>query len=214
MIKRIRRVFGVLREALRRFDDDDHAVYAGHMAFTLLLSFGPFVVCAILLAGYLDPEAEAHLISMIGSLESSALIPAPMAELLVKVVEGVAPKARAVTANSEQWWLLWVTAGVGLYAGSSAFEAARNGFNEAYDVRDKRHVVYRRMQSHLLALFIATLFAVISFSFVTASIGLQVFHAAQGGAEGGSSTSLASCCWAPWSSWWRCCSPRCCWAST
>ncbi|MEM9726152.1 MAG: YihY/virulence factor BrkB family protein [Pseudomonadota bacterium] len=172
-MRQLRWTFGVIREALRRFDDDDHMVYAGHMAFTLLLSFGPFVVCAILLAGYLDASAEARLLGMVVSLQQSALIPAPMAELLTGVIEGVAPKARAVTADQEQWWLLWVTAAVGLYAGSSAFEAARNGFNEAYDVRDKRHVIYRRIQSHLLALFIATLFALISFTFVALSIALQ-----------------------------------------
>lgn len=179
MNRRIRWIFGVAREALRRFSDDDHAVYAGHMAFTLLLSFGPFVVCSILLASYVDPEASTRLIGMIASLKESALIPAPMAELFTGVVEGVAPNAAKVQNNQEQWWLVWVTAGVGLYAGSSAFEAARNGFNEAYDVRDKRHVVYRRMQSHLLALFIATLFVVISFAFVTASIGFQTVSAAR-----------------------------------
>lgn len=180
MNKRIRWIFGVGREALRRFSDDDHAVYAGHMAFTLLLSFGPFVVCSILLASYVDPEASSRLIGMIASLKESALIPAPMAELFINVVKGVAPRAEhLVNDGSQQWWLIWVTAGVGLYAGSSAFEAARNGFNEAYDVRDKRHVVYRRVQSHLLALFIAALFVLVSFAFVTVSIGFQTVQAAQ-----------------------------------
>ncbi|MEL6979150.1 MAG: YihY/virulence factor BrkB family protein [Pseudomonadota bacterium] len=179
MIKRIRWMIGVVKEALRRFADDDHAVYAGHMAFTMLLSFGPFVVCAILLASYVDPLAEQHLQEMIASLKESALIPAPMAQLFADVVAGVAPNARAVTENQEQWWLVWVTAAVGLYAGSSAFEAARNGFNEAYDVKDRRSVVFRRLQSHVLALCIASLFVLVSSAFVAASIVFSSVQEAQ-----------------------------------
>ncbi len=177
MFRGIRYAYAVFNEALRRFVDDDHAVYAGHMAFTLLLSFGPFVVCAILLAIQVDPLAAEHLITMIRSLEESALVPQPMAELMTSVVQGVAPDPEAMQVGGGDIVVIIVTAVIGLYAGSSAFEAARNGFNEAYDTRDKRNVVFRRAQTYLLALFVATLFVAASALFVTLTVGLDVFAA-------------------------------------
>ena len=168
---------------MRRFADDDHAVYAGHMAFTLLMSLGPFIICAIILAQQIEPEAAAHLITVIESFRDGALIPTPMAELLIKLVQGIAPKADEVRLTSGDWYHVMILAGIGLYAGSSAFEAARNGFNEAYDTRDRRHFIFRRFQSHLLALVIALLFVLTSAVFVTAtfSIGAAAANIDQSG---------------------------------
>lgn len=164
---------GIFKEAFRRFGDDDHVVYAGHMAFTLLLSFGPFVVCAILLSKQFDPFADLHLIEMLRQLEENALLPKAMADLFVGVIEQVSPGIGEVANLGENWPLLLVPALVGLYAGSSAFEAARNGFNEAYDVRDRRFFLFRRAQSHLLALALAILFVLASTGFVTVTVGFN-----------------------------------------
>ncbi|MCI4665615.1 MAG: YihY/virulence factor BrkB family protein [Neomegalonema sp.] len=182
MIRRIKYVYAVFMEALRRFADDDHAVYSGHMAFTLLLSFGPFVVCAILLSMQFDPNAAIHLASMIKSLEASALVPKPMAELMVNVVQGVAPNPEMVGSSSNIITIV-ITAVIGLYAGSSAFEAARNGFNEAYDTRDKRNVVFRRAQTYLLSIFVASLFVAASILFVTLTVGFDIFGLIRSGAS-------------------------------
>ncbi len=181
MGNRVRYAIGVFREAMRRFVDDDHAVYAGHMAFTMLLSLGPFIVCSIILAQQFDPLAATHLIEMIEQLRASALIPGPMANLLIALVENVAPDpdVAVTTVENQGWWVIWVSAAVGLYAGSSAFEAARNGFNEAYDTRDKRFFLFRRFQSHLLALSIASLFVMASVGFVTVTISFNAFAEAQ-----------------------------------
>ncbi|MEL6317657.1 MAG: hypothetical protein AAFR16_08485, partial [Pseudomonadota bacterium] len=100
MLGRAKYAIGVVREAFRRFDDDDHAVYAGHMAFTLLLSFGPFVICAILLARFFDPDASAHLIGLIALLKDSAILPNAIADLLINVVDTVAPQAEAMAENA------------------------------------------------------------------------------------------------------------------
>lgn len=210
MFRSIRYAFAVFKEAMRRFADDDHAVYAGHMAFTLLLSFGPFIVCAIMLAAQIDPLASTHLKAMIVSLNDSALVPDPMANLLVSVVDGVAPdpiaaargamsealadgalapaplagfataagkifESQLSTTGGGDILVIAITAIIGLYAGSSAFEAARNGFNEAYDTRDKRNVVFRRAQTYLLSLAIATLFIVASGLFVLLTVNFDIF---------------------------------------
>lgn len=172
MRRRARYWFGVMNEAMRRFTDDDHAVYAGHMAFTLLMSLGPFIICAIILAQQIDAAAADHLIALIESLRDGSLIPVPMAKLLIQLVQGVAPDAEATQLTSGDWWRVAILAGIGLYSGSSAFEAARNGFNEAYDTRDRRHFIFRRFQSHLLALAIATLFVITSAVFITAAFSI------------------------------------------
>ncbi|MEM9726153.1 MAG: YihY/virulence factor BrkB family protein, partial [Pseudomonadota bacterium] len=51
-----------------------------------------------------------------------------------------------------------ISAAVGLWAGSNAFEAARIGFNLAYDVREDRHFVRRRLESLALAAAAACVF--------------------------------------------------------
>ncbi|MBX2855789.1 MAG: YihY/virulence factor BrkB family protein, partial [Rhodobacteraceae bacterium] len=219
MRSRIRYGVGVANEAWRRFIDDDHFVYAGHMAFTLLLSFGPFIVCAILLVQHFDPLAAPHFVEMIESVEGR-LIPEPMADVLKRVIASVAPGDMAIaicgpeqvqatvqatlasngstgpctpqqvadalsklgeSSNVQSSFVqpsdgggvdysgmlaLAVTIFVGLYAASSAFEAARNGFNEAYDVKDRRGFLWKRFQSHLLALVLVGLFVFVSLGFV------------------------------------------------
>ncbi|MEO1291767.1 MAG: YihY/virulence factor BrkB family protein [Pseudomonadota bacterium] len=171
-----RYIFAVVRETFRRFDDDDQLSYAGHLAFTLLLSFGPFVVCLILAAEALVPNSVESLQGMIEAMQESLLIPANMADVLLSVINAVASQD---PSQNENLLLVVISGLVGLWAGSNAFESARKGFNEAYDVRDKRKLPAKRAQSLLLAALMASLFIVLAVAIVVTTITLGVIGAAE-----------------------------------
>ncbi|MEO1294139.1 MAG: YhjD/YihY/BrkB family envelope integrity protein [Pseudomonadota bacterium] len=59
-----------------------------------------------------------------------------------------------------------ISAMVGLWAGSNAFEAARIGFNKAYDVKEDRPFMKRRLQSLTLAAAAASVFVLQAFLIV------------------------------------------------
>ncbi|MEO1329985.1 MAG: YihY/virulence factor BrkB family protein [Pseudomonadota bacterium] len=176
MMRRLKYLFGVTKEAFRRFEDDDHVAYAGYMAFTLLLSFGPFVVCLILAAEALAPESVDSLKGMIVAFKDGMLIPDNMASVLLGVIEAVSSDSGA---QNENIILVVISGLVGLWAGSNAFESARKGFNEAYDVRDKRGFSIKRLQSLLLAAVMASLFIMLSLAIVITSLTLGVLGASQ-----------------------------------
>ncbi|MEL6279414.1 MAG: YhjD/YihY/BrkB family envelope integrity protein [Pseudomonadota bacterium] len=177
MTQSIRYTFGVVKEALRRFDNDDQLSYAGHLAFTLLLSFGPFIVCLILAAEALVPNSVDSLKGMIEAMRQGMLVPDNMADVLLNVVDAV---AKDDPTKSDNTLLLIVSGLVGLWAGSNAFESARKGFNEAYDVRDERKLPAKRFQTLFLAAVMATLFILMTISIVLTTIGLGVVGVADG----------------------------------
>ncbi|MCI4661008.1 MAG: YihY/virulence factor BrkB family protein [Neomegalonema sp.] len=172
-----RYIWGVTKETLRRFDNDDQLSYAGHLAFTLLLSFGPFVVVLILAAEALVPDSVSTLKGMILAMQENLIIPNTMADVLVGVIDSVANNQ---SGKSQNLLLVLISGLVGLWAGSNAFESARKGFNEAYDVRDTRKLPAKRMQSLLLAAVMASLFILLAVSIVVATITLGVLGAAEG----------------------------------
>ncbi|MEL6979151.1 MAG: YihY/virulence factor BrkB family protein [Pseudomonadota bacterium] len=144
----------LVRTAWRRFGEDNSFALSGYLAYTGLLSFFPFMIFLIVSA------------SMIVGLETSltlvdemfALTPGPVAETLQPVLTSI--------IESKTGLLALIAAVVGLWAGSNAFEAARVGFNLAYDVREDRHFVRRRLQSLTLAATAAFVFISLAFLIV------------------------------------------------
>lgn len=182
MRRSIRYLFGVVKEALRRFENDDQLSYAGHLAFTLLLSFGPFIVCLILAAEALVPHSVDSLKGMIEAMRQGLLVPDNMADVLLGVIDAVASDTVGPdgTPKSNNTLLLAISGLVGLWAGSNAFESARKGFNEAYDVRDERKLPAKRFQTLFLAALMASLFIMMTLSIVLTTIGLGVVGVADG----------------------------------
>ena len=132
--------------AWRRFVEDNSFALAGYLAYTGLLSFFPFMIFMIVTTSYLvGPESSRAVVD-----EMFAFAPTQVTQTLKPVLETI--------IASKTGLLALVAALVGLWAGSNAFEAARIGFNLAYDVREDRHFVRRRVESLALAATAACVF--------------------------------------------------------
>lgn len=167
----------LLRVAWRRFVEDNSFALAGYLAYTGLLSFFPFMIFLIVSASFLvGPESSRALVD-----EMFALAPDEVTQTLKPVLETI--------IASKTGLLALVAAIVGLWAGSNAFEAARIGFNMAYDVREDRHFVRRRLESLALAATAACVFVSLAFLIVLwpviarlissdqeVSLGFQAFY--------------------------------------
>lgn len=167
----------LIRVAWRRFVEDNSFALAGYLAYTGLLSFFPFMIFLIVSASFIvGPESSRAVVD-----EMFALAPAEVTQTLKPVLETI--------IASKTGLLALVAALVGLWAGSNAFEAARIGFNLAYDVREDRHFVRRRLESLAFAGSAAVVFVSLAFLIVLwptiarliapeggASIGFQAFY--------------------------------------
>ncbi len=129
----------LLRVAWRRFAEDNSFALSGYLAYTGLLSFFPFLIFLVVTGSF-----------VVGRDSSLALVDHLFSFTPNQMSEALGPVFRTIIA-SKTGLLAIISAGVGLWAGSNAFEAARVGFNLAYDVKEDRHFVRRRLQSLALA---------------------------------------------------------------
>ncbi|MBX2855788.1 MAG: YihY/virulence factor BrkB family protein [Rhodobacteraceae bacterium] len=144
----------LLRVAWRRFGEDNSFALAGYLAYTGLLSFFPFMVFLVMTGTYIVGEQA----SMQVVEEMFALAPEQVSQTLKPVFETIIASKSGVAAL--------IGAAVGLWAGSNAFEAARIGFNLAYDVKEDRPFLRRRLQSLTLAATAASVFVCLAFLIV------------------------------------------------
>lgn len=170
----------LLRVAWRRFAEDHSFALSGYLAYTGLLSFFPFLIFLVVTGSF-----------VVGRDESLALVDQMFALAPGEVAATLAPIFRTIIAG-KTGLLALISAAVGLWAGSNAFEAARIGFNLAYDVKEDRHFVRRRLQSLMLAATAAGVFISLAFLIVLwptiarlvsaagkTSLGFDVFYVAR-----------------------------------
>lgn len=156
MVSAVKRIWLVrlVSVAWRRFGEDNSFALSGYLAYTGLLSFFPFMIFLVVVGSYIVGRNES--IQLVQHMFS--LAPGPVATTLQPIFETI--------IENKHGALALVSAAVGLWAGSNAFEAARIGFNLAYDVREDRHFVRRRAQSLTLAIAAATVFVCLAFLIV------------------------------------------------
>lgn len=140
--------------AWRRFDEDNSFALSGYLAYTGLLSFFPFMVFIVMSGSFIVGEAA----SMAVVEQMFGMAPPEVSQTLQPVVEAIIAGKSGLAALA--------SAAVGLWAGSNAFEAARIGFNSAYDVQESRHFFRRRLQSLVLAGAAASVFVMLAFLIV------------------------------------------------
>ncbi|MEL6317656.1 MAG: YihY/virulence factor BrkB family protein [Pseudomonadota bacterium] len=155
--------------AWRRFVEDNSFALAGYLAYTGLLSFFPFMITIVVTGSYI-----------VGLEESLQLVDQAFALTPPQVAETLQPVFLTII-ESKTGFLALVSAAVGLWAGSNAFEAARIGFNLAYDVREDRHFVRRRLQSLALAGTAAVVFVSLGFLIVLWPLIAGLISAGAGG---------------------------------
>ncbi len=165
-IQSMRETFAIrlLTVAWRRFAEDNSFALAGYLAYTGLLAFFPFMIFLVVTGSYAVGRDESLLLVE----QMFALTPPPVANALQPIFTTI--------IDSKTGLVGLLSAAVGLWAGSNAFEAARIGFNLAYDVRESRNFILRRLQSLALAAAAACVFVMLAFLIVLWPLLAEVLY--------------------------------------
>lgn len=139
----IRAVFGVIRDTVVRFVEDDAFTYSGHIAYTALFSLFPFLIFMTTLAGVIGQGAAAQRFIGLG-----------LQSLPVDVAETLGPAIREITERPRTG-LMTASILIGLVVASNGIEALRAALNTAYSAEAPQAVVWARLQSLLLTILLA-----------------------------------------------------------
>ena len=135
--------FGILRNALRHFDESDGWAMSSHVALSLMISVFPFLIFATSMAGFLGSEEQtAGMVELVFEYW-----PERIAEPIVREIE--------VVLNRHNVGFLTVGIGLALYFASNGIEAIRVALNRAYRDEDNRSVLWLRLQSVSFVLLIS-----------------------------------------------------------
>lgn len=131
----VRSISAVVADALRRFNADDGWAIASHIALSVLMSIFPFLIVLVALAGFLGTRELAD----------------EVARLLIETWprEVSAPIAREIRSvlTSARGDVLTIGVAFAVFFASSGVESLRVGLNRAYDVTERRHWLWLRLES-------------------------------------------------------------------
>ncbi len=157
----LRRTWRFVAAVIQRYNEDDGAVLAGHLAYTAMLSLLPFLVFATALVGFLvGPENSQHALDMMFEA-----LPDHVARTLEPVVVEVLAHRRG--------GILTLSAVGSIWAASNGLEALRIGFDRAYGVGRGRHMAVNRLLAIAGVLVGFLIFALLAALVVLAPI---LFH--------------------------------------
>lgn len=114
------------KELFCRFIDDEVLYLAGDLAYSLLLSFFPFLIFILTILGYSSIDSEQVLAALKNVLPYSAY------DLIHNTVREILESQKGNLLSFGIVGTLW--------AGASGFRAVIRGLNKAYDEEEKRNV--------------------------------------------------------------------------
>ena len=148
------RVAFVTIDGVARVYRNGGVLFAGHMAFTAMLSFFPFLIFLTALAGFVgEPQTAQAFVDQV-----FALVPARIGEALLPAIEEVLTTKRGGLLTFSLVGALWVA--------SSGVEAVRHVLNRAYGVSEVRPFWRRRIESLLVVITGGTLTLALSLSVI------------------------------------------------
>ncbi len=128
-----RRARRFLHRVIVRFIADDGTVFAGHIAYSLMLAALPFLIFAVALTGFVVGAQGAEM--ALDALFRG--VPEHVARTLEPVLLEVLGRRRGDVLTASALAMLW--------AASNGVEAIRLGFDRAYGVPRARHVALSRL---------------------------------------------------------------------
>lgn len=150
--------FRIFRSAFLKFDADDGAAIASHLALSVLLSLFPFLlVVSGLVSLWADKELSTQIFAFVFQnwpLDTSTVIRDQLEVLL----------------NRQEIELFSYTGIIALVLASNGVEAARVGLNRAYGNLESRSFLWRRTQSILFVVLGAILLIVAALILVAAPL--------------------------------------------
>lgn len=159
--RRIRRFAAAV---LARFAEDDGPVYAGHIAYSLMLATLPFLIFAVALAGFLVGEEGA-----------SAAVEILFRAVPEHVARTIEPVLREVL-GSRRGGVLTLSALATLWAASNGVEAIRLGLDRAYGVPRARHMALSRLIALAVVLGGIAVFALLAVLIVFAPLAFALIE--------------------------------------
>ncbi len=147
-------ILRVLASAIGRVNRHNGILYAGHMAFTAMLSFFPFLIFLTALAGFVgEPQtAQAFVDRMFD------LVPERVGDALMPAVTEVLTSRHGGLLTFSFVGALWVA--------SSGVEAVRHVLNRSYGVVEVRPFWQRRLESLAIVVTGGSLTLVLSLSVI------------------------------------------------
>lgn len=159
-----RRARRFLHRVIARFIEDDGTVFAGHIAYSLMLAALPFLIFAVALAGFVVGEQGAE-------MAVSALFEG-LPEHVARTLEPVLLDA----LGRRRGGVLTLSALATLWAASNGVEAIRLGLDRAYGVPRARHVALSRLIALAVVLGGMALFIVLSALIVFAPLAFALIE--------------------------------------
>jgi len=150
-----------VRQVFRQFDDDQGWVLSGHLAYSAMLAFMPFMIFATALAGFaIGPEHSRAAVDFL-----FASLPEHAARTLEPVLREVLGERRGGVLTLSALGAVW--------AASNGIEAVRIALDAAYDVDRGRHMALNRVFAVALVLIGFVIFIILAAAIVLAPIA---FH--------------------------------------
>lgn len=113
-----------LRSLIFRYIDDEITAMASQLAYSLLLSFFPFLILLMTLLGYSSVKSEDVLMAL------GTILPADVLKLIKNTVIEVVETRRSDLLSFSMVTTIWTA--------SNGFNAVIRGLNRAYDEKEKR----------------------------------------------------------------------------
>lgn len=143
-----------IKALIFRFFDDDVMALSSQLAYSLILSFFPFLIFLMTVVGYSSIRSSEVLASL------STVMPRNAYELIEKVVVEI--------VDTRKGNLLSFSLIVTIWSASSGFNAVIRGLNKAYDQEEKRGYIKLQLLSILCTI---VLVLIILFSFFLLVLG-------------------------------------------
>ncbi|WP_461207125.1 YihY/virulence factor BrkB family protein [Clostridium sp. DL1XJH146] len=138
----------------RKLNRDDILALASQLAYSLLLSFFPFIIFLLTLLGYIPIEST----SVLNSLKT--ILPNTVFELIYTTIIEI--------FDSTNGNLLSISAIITIWASSTGISAIIRGLNKAYRVKERRSFISVKLMSILCTFGLALL---IIFAFILLVLG-------------------------------------------
>lgn len=114
----------IVLQLIKKFDKDDVFALASQLAYSLILSFFPFLIFLMTVIGYLHLDSEQVLITL------KAFVPGSAFELIAKTVLDVVSNKDGNLLSFSLIFTVW--------SASTGFSAAIKGLNKAYNEKETR----------------------------------------------------------------------------
>ena len=145
--------------AIEKFIEDGGPAIASHLALSLLLSLFPFLILTATVIGVWGDEALVEQVIHLIFDNWPAETAKPLADQVTAVI------------RQSQGDVFSLSSVVALYLASNGVEAAREGLNLAYKVKETRHWAWRRVQGFVFVIVGASALIGAALALVAAPFG-------------------------------------------